>query len=581
MTQTTRTVNSAGVNLTVHERGDAAAPTIILVHGYPDTSAVWNEVASRLEARFHVVTYDVRGAGESDAPKRTADYDLSLLAADLQAVADAVSPGRRVHLVAHDWGSIQTWESVTTAGAEQRFASYTTVSGPSLDHVGFWMRDKSQRSTRQLVRQGRKSWYIAAFHTPVAPVLWRTVLSKTFAPAIARMEGLPDAADYPSPTLGADGARGVKLYRANVRSSLRNPRERPTDVPVQLIIATKDRYVSPAIALSSKLWVSKLWVREVQTGHWLPRKAPDVMAQAVAEFVDYTEGGQEPRSLRRLRSGASSRAGAREFDDKLVVVTGAGSGIGRETALAFAALGATVVIADLNAAPAEATADLVRAQGVDAHAYVVDVSDVAAMEDFVKRVVADHGVPDVVVNNAGIGIAGSFLDTTAADWERIVDVNLLGVVTGCRLFGQAMVDRREGGQIVNVASAAAFTPSRALGAYCATKAAVLMLSECLRAELADKGIGVSAICPGIVNTPITTSTHYVGISDAEESDRRKRVSKQYALRNFPPSKVATAIVKAVRTNAAVVPVTPEARGARFMSRLSPGAMRRFAQIDAL
>jgi len=285
--------------------------------------------------------------------------------------------------------------------------------------------------------------------------------------------------------------------------------------------------------------------------------------------------------LRRLRSGASSRAGAREFDDKLVVVTGAGSGIGRETALAFAALGATVVIADLNAAPAEATADLVRAQGVDAHAYVVDVSDVAAMEDFVKRVVADHGVPDVVVNNAGIGIAGSFLDTTAADWERIVDVNLLGVVTGCRLFGQAMVDRREGGQIVNVASAAAFTPSRALGAYCATKAAVLMLSECLRAELADKGIGVSAICPGIVNTPITTSTHYVGISDAEESDRRKRVSKQYALRNFPPSKVATAIVKAVRTNAAVVPVTPEARGARFMSRLSPGAMRRFAQIDAL
>jgi NAD(P)-dependent dehydrogenase (short-subunit alcohol dehydrogenase family) len=486
-----------------------------------------------------------------------------------------------VHLVAHDWGSIQTWESVTEPGAEQRIASYTTVSGPSLDHVGFWLRDAEQRSTRTLLRQSAKSWYIGLFHTPIAPLLWRTIAGKTFAPAIARMEGLPPSEDYPSPTIGRDGARGVKLYRANVLPRLRNPRERRTDVPVQLVIATKDRYVSPALAMSAKPWVSRLWVREVQTGHWLPRKAPDVMAQAVGEFVDHIEGSPEPRSLRRLRSTASKPTDPREFGDKLVVVTGAGSGIGRETALAFASLGAEVVIADLNAGPADDTAAMVRELGVDAHVFAVDVSDVGAMEDFAKRVIADHGVPDIVVNNAGIGIAGAFLDTTAADWERIVDVNLLGVVTGCRLFGQAMVDRREGGHIVNVASAAAFTPSRTLGAYCATKAAVLILSECLRAELADKGIGVSAICPGIVNTPITTSTHYVGISDEAESDRRQRVSKQYARRNYPPSKVAKAIVKAVRSNAAVVPVTPEARGARFMSRLSPGAMRRFAKIDAL
>jgi NAD(P)-dependent dehydrogenase (short-subunit alcohol dehydrogenase family) len=373
----------------------------------------------------------------------------------------------------------------------------------------------------------------------------------------------------------------MKLYRANIVPRMRNPRERPTDVPVQLIIATNDRYVSPALAQSCRPWVSRLWVREMQTGHWLPRKAPEALAQAVSEFVEHAEGGPEPRALRRLRERAAKPRDDRELSDKLVVVTGAGSGIGRETALAFGSLGAEIVIADLNAAPAEETAAMVRDRGVDAHSYVVDVSDVGAMEDFAKRVVADHGVPDIVVNNAGIGIAGNFLDTTASDWERIVDVNLLGVVHGCRLFGQAMVDRREGGHIVNVASAAAFTPSRTLGAYCATKAAVLMLSECLRAELSDKGIGVSAICPGIVNTPITTSTHYVGVSDDEESDRRKRVSKQYARRNYPPSKVAKAIVKAVRTNAAVVPVTPEARGARFMSRLSPGAMRRFAKVDAL
>jgi NAD(P)-dependent dehydrogenase (short-subunit alcohol dehydrogenase family) len=339
----------------------------------------------------------------------------------------------------------------------------------------------------------------------------------------------------------------------------------------------KDRYVSPSLAVACKPWVSRLWVREVQTGHWLPRKAPDALAQAVAELVDHVEGGPELRSLRRWRATDSDR---KEFGARLVVVTGAGSGIGRETALAFANLGAEIVIADRNGPAAEDTAVTVRQLGVEAYPYVVDVADVTAMEDFAKRVLTDHGVPDVVVNNAGIGIAGPFLDTTAADWQRIVDINLLGVVHGCRLLGAAMVERREGGHIVNVASAAAYIPSRTLGAYATTKAAVLMLSECLRAELAGQGVGVSAICPGIVNTPITTSTHYVGISEAEEADKRRNVSKLYARRNFPPSKVATAIVHAVRTNRAVVPVAPEAVGARFLSRLSPGAMRRFAKIDA-
>jgi NAD(P)-dependent dehydrogenase (short-subunit alcohol dehydrogenase family) len=270
-----------------------------------------------------------------------------------------------------------------------------------------------------------------------------------------------------------------------------------------------------------------------------------------------------------------------EFASRLVVVTGAGSGIGRETALAFADRGAEVVVADLDRAAATETVAMIRQRGATAYPYVVNVSQVAAMERFAELVIADHGVPDVVVNNAGIGIAGAFLDTTASDWQRIVDVNLLGVVHGCRLFGEAMVDRREGGQIVNVASAAAYTPSRTLGAYAATKAAVLMLSECLRAELAGEGIGVSAICPGIINTPITTATHYVGVSDDEQERRRTRVSKQYARRNYPPSKVAAAILDAVRRNTAVVPVTPEAVGARWLSRVSPGAMRRFAKLDAL
>jgi NAD(P)-dependent dehydrogenase (short-subunit alcohol dehydrogenase family)/pimeloyl-ACP methyl ester carboxylesterase len=582
MTVMTRTVEcSDGVKLSVRERGDTSQPTIVLVHGYPDTSGVWDEVADRLEPRFHVVTYDVRGAGESARPRRRSAYRLDQLARDLRAIADAVSPHQPVHVVAHDWGSIQAWEAITDDGAERRFASYTSMSGPCIDHVGLWFRANLKRPSQlpAILNQTRKSWYIAMFQLPLlAPIAWRLGIGKRFGPAIEKLEGLEHSDSYPAPTIALDGARGVQLYRANFFQRLRHPRERRTAVPVQIIVAQKDRYMSPSLANAAKPWVERLWVRDVQTGHWLPRKAPDTVVAAVTDLVDHAEGGDEPRALRRWRAGG---AGGGEFGARLVVVTGAGSGIGRETALAFGGLGASVVIADLNEAAARQTVDLVRVLGTDAHPYVVDVSDVTAMEDFAKRVIADHGVPDVVVNNAGIGIAGAFLDTSAADWQRIVDINLLGVVTGCRLFGAAMAERREGGHIVNVASAAAFTPSRTLGAYAATKAAVLMLSECLRAELAGKGIGVSAICPGIINTPITTATHYVGLSDTDAADRGTKVAKQYARRNYPPSKVATAIVKAVRHNTAVVPVTPEAAGARLLSRVSPGAMRRFAKIDAL
>jgi NAD(P)-dependent dehydrogenase (short-subunit alcohol dehydrogenase family) len=247
--------------------------------------------------------------------------------------------------------------------------------------------------------------------------------------------------------------------------------------------------------------------------------------------------------------------------------------------LAFSRLGAEVVIADLQEDAGKGTAAELIAAGATAHSYAVDVSDLASMEDFAKRVITDHGIPDIVINNAGIGVAGSFLNTSAADWERIVDVNLMGVVNGCRLFGAAMAERLEGGYIVNVASAAAYTPSKMLSAYVATKAAVLMLSESIGAEFADYGIGVSAICPGIINTPITTSTRYVGLSESQQQDRAKDIAKKYARRNYPPSKVADAIVKAVRQRTPVVPVTPEAIGGRVMSRLSPAVMRRLAKVE--
>jgi NAD(P)-dependent dehydrogenase (short-subunit alcohol dehydrogenase family) len=186
-----------------------------------------------------------------------------------------------------------------------------------------------------------------------------------------------------------------------------------------------------------------------------------------------------------------------------------------------------------------------------------------------------------VVNNAGIAIAGPFLQTGDAEWRRIVDINLLGVAHGCRVFGRAMVERGEGGQIVNTASAAAFMPNRELSAYAATKAAVLMLSQCLRAELGPSGIGVTAVCPGFIATNITRAAQYVGRPDADQDRVREQLTRLYERRNFTPAMVAAEIVAAIGGDVPVVAITPEAKLMQALSRFAPGLTRRLAGLETL
>jgi NAD(P)-dependent dehydrogenase (short-subunit alcohol dehydrogenase family)/pimeloyl-ACP methyl ester carboxylesterase len=569
-----RTVRSGEVELAVVEQGDAAAPTVLLVHGYPDTHRMWDGVADRLAEDYHVVRYDVRGAGASSAPRARAAYRTERLAEDLFAVLDAVADGP-AHVVAHDWGSIQAWEAVTDPAARASIASFTSISGPCLDHVAHWMRRRLARPTpanlRAVLSQLAHSWYIYAFHIPVLPALaWRRLIGPRWSALLERIEGVPPVAGHPVATIGRDAARGVRLYRANFLTRFGRPRPRPTAVPVQVIVPTRDRFVTAALAEDLERWVERLWRRPVVAGHWVPVSHPDVVARMVEEFVEHVGGKPSTRGLQRARAGASGFTGA------LTVVTGAGGGIGKATAQAFADAGAEVVVADIDAVAAKRAAAEI---GPAAYPYAVDVADEAAVAAFAEEVAAEHGVPDIVVNNAGIGLAGSFLDTTAEDWRRVIDVNLLGVVHGCRSFGALMAESGEGGHIVNISSAAAYTPSRTLSAYASSKAAVLMLSDCLRAELADKGVAVTAVCPGIVATGITGSTHFAGTDDAEEDRLRRKATAAYAKRGYGPERVAAEILRAVRTGVAVLPVTPEARLARVASRLAPGLMRRLARVN--
>jgi len=253
---------------------------------------------------------------------------------------------------------------------------------------------------------------------------------------------------------------------------------------------------------------------------------------------------------------------------KTVLVTAAGSGIGRETALAFARRGADIVICDIQESAASRTAEDVRALGRNAMAEVVDVADAERMRAFAETVHSKIEAVDILVNNAGVGLGGGFLDTTLEDWQWIIGINLRGVVHGCHFFVPRMVARKRGGHVVNVASAAAYLASEALCAYSTTKFAVLGLSEALRDELQPHGIGVTAICPGIINTPITGSARLRG--KAALPGAREQMVAFYQRRNYGPERVAQAIVKAVARNAAVAPVSPEAWVLYLLKRLSPG-----------
>jgi NAD(P)-dependent dehydrogenase (short-subunit alcohol dehydrogenase family) len=253
-----------------------------------------------------------------------------------------------------------------------------------------------------------------------------------------------------------------------------------------------------------------------------------------------------------------------DLTGRTVLVTGAGSGIGRETALLSARRGARLVISDVNEAGLAETGEAIRALGREVLAERVDVADREQMRAHAASVHEQVGPVDLLVNNAGVGVAGTFLDTPLDDWDWVVQINLMGVVHGCHFFVPAMAERGSG-HVVNVSSMAGYNASPALPAYSATKFAVLGLSEALREELKPSGVGVTAICPGLINTPITRNTRMRG----EAADQRDKAIRLYQRRNYTPERVAGNILKSVQRGRVIAPVSPEAWAGYAMKRISP------------
>ncbi len=250
---------------------------------------------------------------------------------------------------------------------------------------------------------------------------------------------------------------------------------------------------------------------------------------------------------------------------KLALVTGAGSGIGRATALHLGKLGARLVICDRNPVALQDTVRLLADIGAEAHPETADVSDWQAMQGLAQRVHASHGTLDILVNNAGVATAGDFLSTPIEDWHWVMGINLMGVVHGCKAFGAAMADAGRG-HIVNIASAAGYYAAPDMSAYAASKHAVMGLTESLRVEMAARGIGVSAICPGVINTNIVAASRMHGAT-AQAQDK---LVSLYKRRNYGPEHVADAVIDAILHNRAVVPVSPEAWALYAGKRLMPG-----------
>lgn len=564
------------VRLALYREGDPSQPVVLLVHGYPDCAATWSGVTTLLAKDYHVVRYDVRGAGQSTRPTATRAYRIETLADDLEAVINAVSASRPVHLVAHDWGSIQAWEAVCRRELRHRIASFTSISGPCLDHAGLWLRARLRTlALGEVLGQLLRSWYVFLFHVPLlGPLLWYSGLARLWPWLLRHVEAVPSAH---TATRAADGLAGIRLYRANFLRRLWSPQQLQTTVPVQLLVPEREHYVSPHLHDDLVQQVPLLWRRTVGGGHWPQLTHPGPTAQCIAELVQSIEDGNESGALRRCRVHVAGRPDP--LSGKLALVTGAGAGIGRETLLAFAAQGATVIAADIDAAAAERSALLARLLGAEAHAFCVDVGNTSAMEDFAWTVEARLGAPDIVVNNAGIGMAGAFLDTSTGDWERLLGVNLFGVINGARLFGRQMAAAGKGGHIINLASAAAFSPNRMMSAYASSKAAVFMLGDCLRAELAPSGIRVTTVCPGFVDTAISRTITFVGVSAEEQARKRRASQRLYRLRNLQPERVAAAITRVVARPRALVLVGSEAWLLRTLYCYAPWLARALARID--
>lgn len=259
-----------------------------------------------------------------------------------------------------------------------------------------------------------------------------------------------------------------------------------------------------------------------------------------------------------------------DFAGKSVFITGAGSGIGYAVALAFANAGADIIATDVNQEGLDRLRPEVESQGVKCRLEILNVADEQGFQELAERLAAANSLPDIVVNNAGIAYLDSFTNTSNEQWRRMLDINVLGVVNGSRIFTRLWLQACKPGHLVNVASGASVTPLPNMSAYAASKYAVEGLCEVIAMELADSNIRVSCVHPGVINTAIVQHNDMMAIP----AEQVERLQQHYVDKGAAPSVVAKAILKGVKKNKGNIFVGPGTTMAPLLKRFIPRSLFR-------
>lgn len=263
----------------------------------------------------------------------------------------------------------------------------------------------------------------------------------------------------------------------------------------------------------------------------------------------------------------------KNFKNKVALVTGASSGIGEAIAIALASAGATVILTARDLDKLEAVRLKCLAAGGKALVYAAEVSDEAQMQMLADKIHAQFPALDILVNNAGVVMGGFAWEVETTDWKRLLDINVMGVVYGIRAFVPKMIERGQGGHVVNMGSVSGLFGAPGMGTYSASKFAVVGLSESLRLELHRHKIGVSVVCPGFVDTPIQTKVKMVGSLNSEKA--RARVARDFEKTSLKPEAVAQRTLRAILNNEGVAPIGKEALLVSTLKRWAPVVLERF------
>lgn len=284
----------------VSEWGHPDNPTLLFVHGFPDDHKVWSAVIEQLEQRYHILALDLRGAGSSTRPLDRSAYRISRVIPDFAAVIDFVVPGKKVHLIGHDWGSSLCWSFVSEPQYAARLASYTSLSGPHVGLLWHWinaqLRSARPAAIRKAIAQLSHSWYIFLFNIPKLPETLFSRLGTRIWPTAMKQGGVPEQDDYlnhNAEEIKSVTLNTLELYRQNAFAPPPIPAPGSIRLPVQLILLQNDPFIRPYIFDGIERFAPNLTRRTLDANHWVPRSHPQQLAQLIDSYVQSIPMQQE------------------------------------------------------------------------------------------------------------------------------------------------------------------------------------------------------------------------------------------------------------------------------------------------